>query len=95
MYATPKIAEFVLHNHIALWQDKQFKKSIDDLRLGEVMSLIDFAENYSFKTQNEVQCEHWYSFQLTILVHITYTINPAYDPTDKKSKRMCTKYHYY
>ena len=94
VYAASEIAEFVLHNHTTLWQDKQFKKSIDGLRLGEVMLLIDFAENYSFKMQNEVQSEHWYSFQLTILVHITYTINPTYDPTDNKSKRLCTEYHY-
>ena len=37
-----------------------------------VVSVVDFAENYAFKEQNEVQSMHWYSSQVTIFVHITY-----------------------
>ena len=40
-----------------------------------VVSVIDFAENYSFKMQNEIQSMHWWSTQVTILVHITYVRN--------------------
>jgi hypothetical protein len=48
-FAKPKIEQFVLHQHTAKWQDEQFRLSIAALKEGEVMSLIDFAENYSFK----------------------------------------------
>ena len=37
-----------------------------------VVSVVDFAKNYTFKEQNEVQTMHWYSDQVTIFVHITY-----------------------
>ncbi|KAG0572174.1 hypothetical protein KC19_VG074600 [Ceratodon purpureus] len=74
-YTKPKILQFVLHQFVAKWQDTQFKKSLDVLKDGEVMSLIDFAENYSFKGQDEIQSQHWFNFQLTILVHITYRKN--------------------
>jgi hypothetical protein len=94
-YAKPRIAEFVLHHHVAKWQDTAYKASIAKLKAGEVMSLIDFTKNYSFKGQNEVQSQHWYNFQLTILVHIMYTVNPFYDALDKDSKRLCTTYYYY
>ena len=59
------------------------------------MSLIDFIENYFFRTQNEVQSKHWYNFQLTILVHITYTVNLDNNSVDQNSRRLCTEYHYY
>eukprot|EP00243_Klebsormidium_subtile_P009267 TRINITY_DN4598_c0_g1_i1.p1 TRINITY_DN4598_c0_g1~~TRINITY_DN4598_c0_g1_i1.p1 ORF type:complete len:433 (+),score=38.91 TRINITY_DN4598_c0_g1_i1:432-1730(+) len=37
-----------------------------------MVSVSDFAENYSFQLQNEIQSMHWYSDQVTIFVHITY-----------------------
>jgi hypothetical protein len=49
VYATPKVCDLVLHNHVAQWQDSQYKLCLKQLREGEIMSLIDFAENYSFK----------------------------------------------
>jgi hypothetical protein len=94
-WATPKIKQFVLHQFIAKWQDSQYKLCAANLRVGEVMSLINFAENYSFKGQNEIQSQHWTNVQLTILVHITYTVNPEYNPEDPKSRRLKTQYFYY
>jgi hypothetical protein len=94
-FAKPKIEQFVLHQHTAKWQDEQFRLSIAALKEGEVMFLIDFAENYSFKGQNEIQSQHWYNFQITILVHITYHRNAEWDPSDRTSKKLITEYHYY
>jgi hypothetical protein len=42
-----------------------------------------------------MQSQHWYNFQLTILVHIMYSMNPHYDAMDKESKRLITTYYYY
>ena len=95
IYAAPKIQKFIMHNFVAQWQDRQFKISKENLKEDEIMSLIDFSENYSFKSQNEVQEQHWYNFQLSILVHITYRVNPNYNPSDSKSLRLNTDYHYY
>jgi hypothetical protein len=44
--------------------------------------------------QNEIRDMHWYSFQITILVHITYRINHGYDPIHLESK-ILKKVHYY
>ena len=83
------------HQHTARWQDSKFKRSLLKLQPGEVFSLIDFAENYSFKGQDEIQSMHWYNFQITILVHIMYTLNVDYNPCDPSSKRLKTEYFYY
>ena len=37
-----------------------------------MVSVVDFAENYTFKQQNEIQSMHWCSVQVTFFVHITY-----------------------
>ena len=94
-YAAPKMKQFVWHQHVAHWQDVQFKESVQNLKEGEILSLIDFAENYSFRNQNEIQSEHWFNFQLTILVHITYQVNSDWNPLDPQSKRLHTDYNYY
>lgn len=57
-FAKPKIAQFVLHQFVARWQDAAFKGCLENLQEGEIMSLIDFAENYSYKGQDEVQSQH-------------------------------------
>ena len=95
IYAAPKMKQFVWHQFVACWQDCQFKNSVQNLKQGEMLSLVDFAQNYSYKGQNEIQSQHWFSFQCTILVHITYQINASHNPDDPKSKRLQTQYHYY
>jgi hypothetical protein len=93
-YLQSKLAEFLIHNFEAKWQDAQFKSCMENLAPHEVVSVVDFAENYSFKDQNEVQSQHWFSFQVTILVHISFRLNPAWDTTDLSS-RVLTEYHFY
>jgi hypothetical protein len=69
--------------------------SIKKLKVGEILFLIDFVKNYSFKEQNEVQTHHWYNFQMTILVHITYKMNLDHNQDDPRSCRLIIEYHYY
>jgi hypothetical protein len=45
--------------------------------------------------QNGVQDMHWYNFQITILVHINYWINPTFDPTIIQISRILKEVHYY
>jgi hypothetical protein len=60
-----------------------------------ILSYIYFSENYAFKTQNEVQDMHWYNFQITILVHITYRMNLNFDPTIFQCSWILKGVHYY
>jgi hypothetical protein len=45
-----------------------------------MVSLVDYVENYLFKSQNEVQSEYWFNFQISIFFHINYRIDHGYDP---------------
>ncbi len=56
--------------------------------------MIDFAKNYSFQCQNEIQEMHQFFFQITILVHITYHHNPNY-VANPDGKKIIKEYQYY
>ena len=77
---------FLMHNFEVKWQDQQFKTCIENLSPIASVSVIDFAENYSFKWQNEVQSQHWFSFHIMILVHITLQICPEWNEEDRELK---------
>jgi hypothetical protein len=70
-YLKPKLVAFIEHNFFAKWQDIQFKNLLATIPIN-VVSIIDFVENYGFKVQNEGQSMHWHITQVNILVHITY-----------------------
>ena len=59
-----------------------------------MVSIVDFVENYSVDIQNEVQSMHWHSYQISILVHITWVRNQTADPNDKSTRNIMT-YHFY
>lgn len=69
------LKSFVKHNFVFRWQAQQFKDCLLKFPSDVVVSVVDFAENYSFKVQNEIQSMHWWSTQVTILVHISYIKN--------------------
>jgi hypothetical protein len=93
-YLKPKLQSFIKHNYVAHWQDNQFKELMYFIPNGTVISCIDFSENYSLKVQNEIQSMHWYNFQITILVHITYRINPDWS-CENAQPLILKKMHYY
>ena len=45
---------FIKHNFVFCWQAQQFKDYLHKFPSNVVVSIIDFAENYSFKMQNEI-----------------------------------------
>lgn len=63
---------FIRHNFCSYWQHKQFKEYISNFPNDFVISIVDFAQNYTFKVQNEIQSMHWHNDQCTIMVHICY-----------------------
>ena len=74
-----KLTTFIKHNYTYRWQADQFKECLQNFPNDAVVSVVDFAENYSFKVQNEIQSMHWYSNQVTILVHICYICSTTGD----------------
>jgi len=67
-----EIYKYTKHSHRARWQDLQFKKSREFFPPGTILSVIDFAENYTFVPQKEIQSEYYHSDQVSMLVHILY-----------------------
>ena len=49
---------FIHHNYTARWQAQQFKDCIAKFPIDVVVSVIDFAENYTFKEKNKIQSMH-------------------------------------
>jgi hypothetical protein len=93
-YSKPKLQEFVRHSFVAKWEDEQFKTCLASFPADTMVSVIDYAQNYSFEVQNEVQSMHWHSYQISILVHISWVRNPHHDPDDDSTKNIM-KYHFY
>ena len=58
------IYPYIQHAHGAKWQDKQFRASIAQFPIGVVISVVDFAENYTFAPQQEIQSEYYFSEQV-------------------------------
>jgi hypothetical protein len=65
-----------------------------DLPKNVILSHINFIENYTFQIENEIQSMHWHSFQVTIVVHITYKINPTYIE-DNGQNKVIKESHFY
>jgi hypothetical protein len=74
-YLKPKFQFFAHHNFVARWQDKMFKSFSENFPTNTLVSVVDFAKNYMFEIQNEVQSMHSHSYQVTILVHISWMKN--------------------
>ena len=64
--------KYTKHSHRARWQDLQFKKSREVFQPGTILSVIDFAENYTVVAQKEFQGEYYHSDQVSMLIHILY-----------------------
>ena len=49
-----KTQQYVKHVHVARWQDEQFRAYRDTFPFGTILSVVDFAENYTLQPQNEI-----------------------------------------
>lgn len=43
------------HSHRSQWLDQQFKMCKETFPIGTIISVVDFAENYTLQPQNETQ----------------------------------------
>jgi hypothetical protein len=67
---------------------------MDVLLSDMISSHIDFVEHYTFEIQNEIQSMHWYSFQVIILTHITFRVDPMNELGIDKRK-IIKETHFY
>ena len=87
-----KIQQYIKHVDMARWQDEQFRICRDTFPLGTILSVVDFAENYTLQPQNEIQSQYYHSEQVSIMVHITYRHGP--DSTEEK-RVIVKESHFY
>jgi len=50
-----QIYKYIKHSHRSRWQASEFKHSREVFEPGTILSLVDFAENYTFASQREIQ----------------------------------------
>ena len=71
------------HAYIAKSQASFLKDIKHNLLGNEVVALLDFAENYSYVIQDEVQSFHWNNSQCSLHPVIIYFLN--------STKKICSK----
>ena len=75
-----------VHSFIARSQAKALKELKINLQQNEVIVLGDFAENYSFVVQDEIQGMHWNNSQCSLHPIVIYFKN---DENELKSHSIC------
>ena len=93
-----QIYDYIKHSHSARRQELQLKQSWDVFRKGTILSIVDFAENYTFTLQKEIHSEFYHSDQVSILVHIMYRhaeldVN-GFD-SNENNHEVIKEYHFY
>lgn len=67
-----EISPLASHIGVAHWQYKQFRQLKANLPTGQLLTLMDFAENYRCEFQKEVQAAHWSYSQVTVFPTVNY-----------------------
>ena len=65
---------------------------------GTFLLVIDFAENYTFVPQKEIQSEYYHSDQVFMLVHILYRHpeqNVNHIESTSENQHIIKEYHFY
>ena len=66
------IEKLTSHSYISRAQTSYLKKQKDELAENTDIVLVNFAENYSFVVQDEVQGFHWNNVQATLHPIVIY-----------------------
>ena len=83
-----QIRNLTVHYFIAESQNKYFKYTKDNLSEGKCVTVLGFAENYSFIVHDAVQGFHWNTSQATIhpfLIYYVYSEKSSQDRLDHLS----------
>ena len=67
-----KLTELKKHHYVAKIQSQYLKETRESLDETQCLVLADFAENYSFLVQDEIQSFHWVNQQATLHPFVYY-----------------------
>ena len=67
-----KLDTITVHSFIVRTQAKYLKQCKENFKEDEVIVLVDFAENYKFLVQDEIQGYHWKKSQCTLHPAVVY-----------------------
>jgi hypothetical protein len=56
-YFQKRLRGYAHHVHAQKWQEKQFKQNLATFAPGEVVMVMDFSMNYTFRSPVEVQAQ--------------------------------------
>lgn len=93
-FFVPTVQHFIRHNFIARWQSNEAKILKASLQAGAILTHIDFAENYTFEAQNEIQSMYYHSDQVSILVQVTYSATVS-ELDGQEEMQLVRETHYY
>ena len=87
-----KIQQYIQHVDMAWWQHEKFRICRDTFPLGTILSVVEFAQNYTLQPQNEIQSQYYHSEKVSIMLHIRY----RHGPNSNEDKRVILKeIHFY
>ena len=92
------IYKYIEHSHRYRWQALEFKHSHEFFEPGTILSVVEFADNYTFAPQREIQSEYYHYDQVSIFVHVLYRHSQAsIDGRDitPQSRDVIKEYHFY
>ena len=70
-----KFGKLTKHHYVAKKQAEFFKQVKENLKIGESVIVLDFAENYFFLVQDAAQGFHWDNLQATIHPFVIYYVD--------------------
>ena len=66
------LKKYQQHAFITRMQSQHYRETKENLEEGEVLVVCDFAENYSFVIQDEIQAFHWNNAMATLHPFVAY-----------------------
>ena len=70
-----KFGKLMKHHYVAKKQAEFFKQLKENLQFGECITVLDFAEYYSFLVQDAAQVFHWNNSQTAIHPFVIYYVD--------------------
>lgn len=77
-YLEQQLYAFKIHCYVKRVQERYFDLKKQTLQANEVLLQLDFAENYSLISQDEIQSAHWSHKQVTIFTCVAWLADATY-----------------
>ena len=88
----------IKHSHRSKWKAFKFKYSCKVFKLTTILSVVEFANNYTFYFQREIQSEYYHLNQVSIFIHVFQRhaqVNFDGSNITPESCDVTNEYHFY